>query len=556
MHMSGIVWAVLAAGATAAVAVIVRTKWLQSHTLPKCVLLSVVLHAVVAAVCSCLGGLTPASSGHAESGPMTMLVVAAEEPVEDRVPANGGSPVMTEPLPTAEDVASFEAADPPAATRAAEDGPVAPSADHVPLLDVADDNEPVHPIEPETDPAAEEEEVAALEAASDAPPVPPSPAPTADGVMVVAGNLPPVYADRVGGRRAAAAAARGGSQETERAVQAALVWLAAAQSADGRWDAARHGGGVERSVPGHHRHGVGAKSDHGVTGLALLALLGAGNTHRDGTCSVTVARGIRFLVERQRADGSLAGDAEFFAALYCHGMAAIALAECCAMTGDASLRPPLERAVRYTLSMQHPVTGGWRYAAGDKGDTSQLGWQVMLLASARHAGLAGLEPAEAGARAFLQSVSSGRVGGLAAYRPGERPSMAMTAEALACRMFLGMPADHPCAGEAVDLLARSLPETRSPNAYAWYYATLASFHVGGPQWEAWNGRLQAALLPMQRRESSVLDGSWDPDPVWGGHGGRVYATAMAAMTLEVYYRHLPMHRQAMPMARVPGQPVR
>jgi hypothetical protein len=23
----------------------------------------------------------------------------------------------------------------------------------------------------------------------------------------------------------------------------------------------------------------------------------------------------------------------------------------------------------------------------------------------------------------------------------------------------------------------------------------------------------------------------------------VYATAMAAMTLEVYYRHLPMHRQ-------------
>jgi hypothetical protein len=36
--------------------------------------------------------------------------------------------------------------------------------------------------------------------------------------------------------------------------------------------------------------------------------------------------------------------------------------------------------------------------------------------------------------------------------------------------------------------------------------------------------------------------------VWGGHGGRVYATAMAAMTLEVYYRHLPMHRQTPRMA--------
>jgi hypothetical protein len=336
----------------------------------------------------------------------------------------------------------------------------------------------------------------------------------------------------------------------------ALAWLAAAQSADGRWNAARHGGGVERSVPGHHRHGVGAKSDHGVTGLALLAFLGAGNTHQEGPYSEAVARGIRFLVDRQRADGSLAGDAEFFAALYCHGMAAIALAECCAMTGDAALRPPLEKAVRYTLSMQSPSTGGWRYAAGDKGDTSQLGWQVMLLTSARQAGLTGMESAEARARTFLQSVSSGRVGGLAAYRPGERPSVAMTAEALACRLFLGMPADHPCVGEAVEMLARSLPETRSPNAYAWYYATLASFHAGGPQWEVWNRQLQAALLPLQRRESSGLDGSWDPDPVWGGHGGRVYSTAMAAMTLEVYYRYLPMHRQTMPIAGVPSQPPR
>ena len=309
-------------------------------------------------------------------------------------------------------------------------------------------------------------------------------------------------------------------------------------------------------MPGHHRHGVGAKSDHGVTGLSLLAFLGAGNTHREGPYSEAVARGIRFLVDRQRADGSLAGDAEFFAALYCHGMAAIALAECCAMTGDATLRPSLEKAVRYTLSMQSPSTGGWRYAAGDKGDTSQLGWQVMLLTSGRQAGLTGMESAEARARTFLQSVSSGRAGGLAAYRPGERPSVAMTAEALACRLFLGMPADHPCVGEAVEVLARSPPETRSPNAYAWYYATLASFHAGGPQWEAWNRQLQAALLPLQRRESSGLDGSWDPDPVWGGHGGRVYATAMAAMTLEVYYRHLPMHRQTLPIAGVPSQPPR
>jgi hypothetical protein len=288
-----------------------------------------------------------------------------------------------------------------------------------------------------------------------------------------------------------------------------------------------------------------------VTGLALLAFLGAGNTHREGTHAATVARGIRFLVDRQRADGSLAGDAEFFASLYCHGMATIALAEACAMTGDASLRPSLDRAVRYTLSMQSPSTGGWRYAAGDRGDTSQLGWQVMVLATARQAGIGGLEAAEARAGVFLQSVSSGRAGGLAAYRSGERPSVAMTAEALACRLFLGMAPDHPAVAEAVEMLAASPPQSASPNAYTWYYATLASFHAGGPQWEAWNGHLQAALLPLQRHDSTRYAGSWDPDPVWGGHGGRVYATAMSAMTLEVYYRHVPLHRRETAVASLP-----
>jgi hypothetical protein len=188
--------------------------------------------------------------------------------------------------------------------------------------------------------------------------------------------------------------------------------------------------------------------------------------------------------------------------------------------------------------MQNLTTGGWRYAAGDRGDTSQLGWQLMVLSSARNAGLGGLEPAEARARHFLTTVSSGTAGGLAAYRPGERPSLTMTAEGAFCRQLLGAAPDDPAVCEALDLIARSPPDRGRPNAYTWYYATLASFHAGGRQWDQWNARLQEAVLPLQRS-----DGSWDPDPVWGGHGGRVYATALSAMTLEVYYRHLPMHRQ-------------
>jgi hypothetical protein len=98
MHTHGIVWAVVAVGTAVSLAVIVRTKWLQSHTLPKCVLLSVVLHAVVAVACSCLGWLSPASWGRSDSGPMTMVVVTAEDPVDGLRPSDGDASPAAEPV--------------------------------------------------------------------------------------------------------------------------------------------------------------------------------------------------------------------------------------------------------------------------------------------------------------------------------------------------------------------------------------------------------------------------------------------------------------------------
>jgi hypothetical protein len=519
MHSIWLVIGILAAAIAAGLAIVVRTRWLQSHTLAKCVLLSVGLHLLLAVACGLLAGFMPASWGQNDEGRMTMVMVVAAEDEE------GGDPLESPVLPSESTAATNLAASAlHDVSRMAQETPAdVPSAEGVP-------DDVVRLLEPAVEEA--------------------SPAPTDVKPEHV---VPAAYADRGSARRAAAAVARGGSEATEQAVRRALVWLATNQSADGRWEVARHGGGRGYSGP-HRNQATGVGCDHGVTGLALLAFLGAGTTHADGPHADCVAKGIRFLVDRQRADGSLAGDAEFFAALYCHGMAGIALAECAAMTGDPALQGPLERAVGYTLAMQHPTTGGWRYAAGDKGDTSQLGWQVMLLEAAAQAGLdsrpgSGIDQARQRVRRFLQSVSSGRAGGLAAYRAGERPTMPMTAEALFCRMLLGAAPDHPSVNEAVAVIAGSPPDSSQPNVYAWYYATAASFHAGGPQWQIWNSRLQAAVLTLQRKDGGSLEGSWDPDPVWGGHGGRVYATAMAALTLEVYYRYAPLHGEAMQVAK-------
>jgi hypothetical protein len=140
------------------------------------------------------------------------------------------------------------------------------------------------------------------------------------------------------------------------------------------------------------------------------------------------------------------------------------------------------------------------------------------------------------AERFLSSVSSGRQDGLASYRAKERPSRTMTAEALLCRYLLREQPSAALRDEATAFLLQETPAMGADNVYYWYYATLALRFSGGPQWRSWNTDLQSELLRTQQHDAA-LAGSWDPDEVWGGYGGRVYQTAMTALCLEAYYRY-------------------
>jgi hypothetical protein len=76
-----------------------------------------------------------------------------------------------------------------------------------------------------------------------------------------------------------------------------------------------------------------------------------------------------------------------------------------------------------------------------------------------------------------------------------------------------------------------------------YYATQVMHHFGGAPWKRWNARMRDQLVNSQAKEGHE-SGSWFMlDPHGAGPGGRLYSTAMAAMVLEVYYRHLPLYRQ-------------
>jgi hypothetical protein len=362
--------------------------------------------------------------------------------------------------------------------------------------------------------------------------------------------LPEAYRLRQSPSKLQIASAFGADENTEAAVTSALQWLASAQDTTGAWVAGAHGAGTETYALGQSRYGTGAKADTGISGLALLAFLSAGHTHLDGDHKQTVASGLRYLIDSQMPSGDLSGRKQIGdspsvlnARMYCHGIATLALAEAYTMTKDEVLREPVLRAAQYTINAQDLRSGGWRYKPRIGGDLSQFGWQAMALKSVQRAGVKIPTPVQDRMAQFLKSCEAGRNKGLATYLPGDgRPSVTMTAEALACNLLLERTIRPEQQGEAVAALTNNLPGQEQDNVYYWYYATLAMFQLQDDNWKAWNAALKQRLLATQAT-AGPLSGSWEPDRVWGGYGGRVYSTAMSCLCLEVYYRFLPMYNQ-------------
>jgi len=241
--------------------------------------------------------------------------------------------------------------------------------------------------------------------------------------------------------------------------------------------------------------------------------------------------------------------------MYSHGMASLALAEAYAMTRDPVLIPVVQRAADYSIRAMNPLSGGWRYEfpTNDPGDTSQFGWQAMFLRSSSRGGAILLDDQRRRLmHRFLDSVSAGRDGGLATYRPRlgngnvETPSLSMTAEAMASRLLLEIPTNVSTQKEAQRMILSQLPGEREDNFYYWYYATLAMFQMrdlpeGEVAWSRWNNAMKSKLVSSQIQHGSDR-GSWNPTCIWGPYGGRIYTTSLACLSLEIYYRYLPIYQ--------------
>ena len=357
---------------------------------------------------------------------------------------------------------------------------------------------------------------------------------------------------------------------SQRAIALALAWLAAHQSRDGAWEAAGFASWCDdRPVERPTLDGRGKRyHDVGVTGLALLAFLGAGHSSRtEAPYGKTVSRGLRFLRTLQDVEGCI-GPRLTGHFIYGHAIATLALLEAYAAAPSPIALSSAQKALDFIAIARNP-TGVWRYGIQPgENDTSITGWMFLALDRARriNAAAPANQPAPFtidakaldAARTWIEAMTdpdSGRLGyqqrGSGSARhleqvdafPAEKVET-LTAIGVFVRTLLGEdPADTPSVMKGIGLIA-ALPPTWNPkdgsiDLYAWHLEAIAMAQAGGERAIPWQRDLVTALADHQRTDGDACGtrGSWDAIDPWGPEGGRVYTTATAVLALQAPVTH-------------------
>lgn len=335
----------------------------------------------------------------------------------------------------------------------------------------------------------------------------------------------------------------GPTERSEAAVEAALDYLARHQRNNGSWTVRFE----DAPCRGECDHGGSELDPHEIaaTGLALLCFLGAGHTMQEGEYSDTVQRGIYFLIQNLKKQSNRGYWLTEVAAaeMYEHGIATLALCEALQMKGDADLlSKPCQETINHIIYAQRD--GGWGYHPKEAGDLSIVGWQVQALKSAVSAKLLVNAHTIRDIDQFLKQHV--RNDFMFVYRYGTKPTPSMTAIGTLMRIFRGWSKTDPAILKAIEYLSKEGPSTT--DMYYNYYATQVLFQFGGKPWADWNTKMREYLINTQEKEGHMAGSWWFPGErgnfsttIANQKGGRIYVTAMACLTLEVYYRYLPVN---------------
>lgn len=359
------------------------------------------------------------------------------------------------------------------------------------------------------------------------------------------GQLSASFAGRSGGTKSELIKKGGGSKDSELAVGRGLAWLARQQRQDGSW-----------AFDGDKKSELIA-----ATGMALLPFLAAGETHKSGTYQKVVAAGLAFLLKNCPISGPTAGKFNGAGDMYAQAIGTLTLCEAFGMTKDKQLLlSGAQAAINFIQAAQGP-NGSWGYGPGSNGDTSIVGWQIQALQAARLSkDIIVSDAVIKKAIAFLNIAGAGSRKAAYGYNDnsGAAPGTGLTSVGLLCRYYIDKwgPDNAGMAEGVLGLMKRAPGAGAKPalDMYFYYYATQVVHFFEGDEWKTWNegpkqadgnrkGGMRDWLIELQKKDG-VNSGSWDPEPGFIGRScGRLGTTALCLLTLEVYYRHLPLYKR-------------
>lgn len=297
------------------------------------------------------------------------------------------------------------------------------------------------------------------------------------------------------------------------ALLAARDWLVSTQEPSGEWDPVRWGGAAEFRIA--------------LTGLATLALLGDDRPSAE-KAALSAAES---LVASQQESGHLGPP--FRDSLYNHAIGCLALVELSRAHPPAGTTSSAARAIEVLVEAQDP-RGAWGYSSSRDGlieNESISIWALRALVSWQSLGHA-VDPhvLEAGFQWFersFQNTSTPRYIGRGGHVCGDGSS-----PIAAFAVLLGTGTESRMARAAIDRLLRRAGSSfrASPCCYDQYFLSLAMKASETPALVRYGSRARRLLVESQVRTGPER-GSWAPEDRWGGVGGRLYTTALAALTL-------------------------
>lgn len=372
-------------------------------------------------------------------------------------------------------------------------------------------------------------------------------------------------------------------RELGRQVDAAVTWLMRHQDPLGFWSSNnfRKWCGPEGAT---RCNGDGLQNyDVGMTGLALMALMVQANDKSCGDVDGAVARGVNWLMSMQDPGTGQVGNKSTHEYLYLHAVATHAMCRAYRLTPSEALHDACVKALEYLLAARNPFEG-WRYENPPNGenDTSITGWMILALDEARLAGFdvplpdrpepaTWFESAYRGAERWVDLATardSGRVGYNEAgtfsaripnvnthFPPADdrrEYTEVLTAIGIKIQISCGTKLSAAIIEKQINLLMDCLPTTVRMGAnagqpeyyggdmYYFFHGTEALYALRDfypKEWKRWKTALDETVLPTQLTEGHTA-GSWDPNGPWGMVGGRVYSTAMMALTIATPWREL------------------